>query len=151
MQSWTTPLRKKIEIDVKETFRAFKIMQWIFFLTFNIQINSILYIRNYYNSDGCEFFSPVTVTPEVNFPLFYPYWNIVCIKTLCDSCWHYVIVCMYCSNSHGLLCGKKKTPGVNRLYLPQYAECSKLASPYFLSLSPFVVQLFLSRKWGLSL
>ena len=41
-----------------------------FTLSSYIEINSISFLRNYYNSDGCEFFSPVTVTREVNFPLF---------------------------------------------------------------------------------
>ena len=37
-------------------------------------------------------------------------------------------------------------PGFNRIYLPQYAECAKLLSPHFVSLAPFCVQLFISRK-----
>ena len=48
-----------------------------------IEINSISFLRNYYSSSGCEFFSPVTVTREVNFPLFLSILNIVCRKTLC--------------------------------------------------------------------
>lgn len=117
----------QIEIDVKESFLVFKIMQWIFLTQFSIhiidflllgfcplqmrlcislhenllcdiltvtrnvnftlpsyiEINSISFLRNYYNSSGCEFFSPVTVTREVNFPLFLSILNIVCRKTLC--------------------------------------------------------------------
>lgn len=111
-----------------------------FTLSSYIKINSIPYTRNYYNSDGCEFFSPVTVTREVNFPLFI-HTEILFVRKPCVTakCFgHYVIVSMYCSNCHGRLCGKK-TPGFNRLYLPQYAECTKLASPYFVSLLLFCV------------
>ena len=56
-----------------------------------IEINSISSLRNYYNSDGCEFFSPVTVTREVNFPLFlsilkYRLYEHPCVLlTLCRS------------------------------------------------------------------
>lgn len=47
---------------------------------------------------------------------------------------------------------EKKTPGfIPFFYLPQYAGCIKLASPYFVSLAPFCVGLFLSRKSGLAL
>ena len=70
-----------------------------------IEINSISSLRNYYNSNGCEFFSPVTVTREVNFALFLSilkyrlYEHPVCA----------FVVSMCCSKSHGLLCGKKNS------------------------------------------
>ena len=175
-----TPKKKKIEIDVKESFLIFKIMQWIFLTQFNIhiidflllgfcplqmrlcislhenllcdiltvtrnvnftlpsyiEINSVSFLRNYYNSSGCEFFSPVTVTREVNFPLFLSILkyrlqeNPVCAFDTMSQCLCAVLKVMD-------LCAGKKTPGFNRLYLPQYAECTKLASPYFVLCSTF--------------
>ena len=81
------PLQTRLCISLHENLRCdiLTVTRNVnFTLSSYSEINSISFQRNYYNSDGCEFFSPVTVTREVSFPLFLPilkyrlYENPVC-------------------------------------------------------------------------